>query len=600
MFTKFLAEHDPSEYHFRSDLFPTIEDRAFWEAYSSDEIIAKAEAELDYPWPIVKATDYIAFKESGDRLTMETVHFDRRQHLFLFAAAELKENKGRFLPQLVNGIFTICEESYWGVAAHAINRWVENFRIPTPAEPYFELFAAETAEHLAVIASILRKPLMTYCPEILDRIEYELRTRIRDPYVTRYDFNWMGYGIARINNWTPWILSNVATVFLLTEQDKRCKERAIRKMLFEMQKYYITIPSDGGCDEGTSYWGHAGASLFEFLYQLKCATDGKLDLFGNERVKHIAAYMKKAHIVSDTFINFADCHVTGRASLMPLLYGFARETKQPDLMNFAAAVWNEKRTAQSAVSYRYQNLRRAIYDAQFLHEMDRYPIRYPLHESYECLPDLQVGVIRAGNFALAAKGGTNDECHNHNDVGNFTLYDGTTPVLVDVGINTYSRVTFSSERYTIPWVRSVYHNLPTLNGVEQQNGAAFRADRFAVDQQSIHIDFANAYPSTAAVTSLTRTMMLSENGLILTDRFSFTGKAAVEEVLMSVLPVRVDGNTVVLDERYRITADDGQFRTEFVPFEDRLLESDWQCEGVTRIILSSDETTAVTITIEKL
>jgi hypothetical protein len=64
-------------------------------------------------------------------------------------------------------------------------------------------------------------------------------------------------------------------------------------MLSEIQCYYNTIPADGGCDEGPGYWGRAGASLFEFLYLLKCSTNGALDLFGDEKICMIADYLKK-------------------------------------------------------------------------------------------------------------------------------------------------------------------------------------------------------------------------------------------------------------------------------------------------------------------
>ena len=54
------------------------------------------------------------YKKSGDRLIMEDVHFDRRNHLVLFARAELKENKGRFplLPiyAIAYGVWRFCIE----------------------------------------------------------------------------------------------------------------------------------------------------------------------------------------------------------------------------------------------------------------------------------------------------------------------------------------------------------------------------------------------------------------------------------------------------------------------------------------------------------
>ena len=76
---------------------------------------------------------------------------------------------------------------------------------------------------------------------------------------------------------------------------------------------------------------------------------------------------------------------------------------------------------------------------------------------------------------LATKGGFNNESHNHNDVGTFSLYVNTIPVLIDAGVGTYTRQTFSSERYTIWTMQSNYHNLPMINGVPQSFGQNYKA-----------------------------------------------------------------------------------------------------------------------------
>jgi hypothetical protein len=72
---------------------------------------------------------------------------------------------------------------------------------------------------------------------------------------------------------------------------------------------------------------------------------------------------------------------------------------------------------------------------------------------------------------VAAKGGHNDESHNHNDIGNYVIYYNGQPVLIDVGRGTYTRKTFSSRRYDIWYNCSDYHNVPTINGVTQPAGA---------------------------------------------------------------------------------------------------------------------------------
>lgn len=599
MFRKFLKEHTFSEYRFRKDFFPTLQDRAFWENYQNDTCVQEAEAALDYRWPVILATDFMAFRKNADRIIMEDPHFDRRDHLTLFTLAELKENKGRFLPQIVNGMFAICEESYWGLSAH----WfAEIGNIPTPAEPYFDLFAAETAEHLAVICYLFEKELAEFCPEILDRVSWELERRIQAPYLTHCDYVWMGNVKKKVNNWNPWILSNLLTVFLLSEKEPRRLHRALEKMFGELQCYYDGIPSDGGCDEGTHYWGRAGASLFEFVCQLKEATAGALDLFGDEKLSRIAAYMKKMHVADAVFYNVADSHTYGKAEMLPLLFAFAEETKQKELANFAAAACAGRQLRADCLSHKVRTLRRLIYQSRALHRIENYPVTFPLHGAVEHLEDLQIAALRAGDLILHAKGGHNGESHNHNDVGSFSLYDGSTPVLVDVGIDTYTGLHFITEtRYTaVPWVRGACHNLPVINGVEQRYGKEFRADAFSVREGEISVSFAGAYPAEAGAEKLLRRLCLSGKGLTLTDHFSFTRNdhRAVAEVLMSVLPLRVEAEGLILGGRYRLRAPGGRIRTEYLPFADPILRRDWNCEGVTRIFLEFENTDKICIEVE--
>jgi hypothetical protein len=603
MFKKFLSEHSLSEYTFRDDLFPTVEDRAFWENFPNDTCIAEAEAALDYAWPVIKATDFMAYKQTGDRVIMENPHFDRRNHLVLFALAELKENKGRFLPQITNGLFAICEETFWGLSAHMPHHTYTLEDIPMPNEAYIDLFAAETAEHLASISRLLEKPLAAFCPRILERVDEELERRIRVPYPQRRDFVWMGYVKKNVNNWNPWIISNLLTVYLLTDKNTARVRRAVEKMMVELQVYYDCVPADGGCDEGPGYWQRAGASLFECLYQLKCATNGALDLFADEKIGRIAAYMKSVHIAADYFVNVADAHAKGLGVYMPLLYGFARETKQPDLANFSVAAYCEQTCEQSPTEHTNRTLRRLIYNAQFLKEMQHHTPHFPLHGAVEYLPDLQLAVLRRGEMSLSAKGGHNKESHNHNDVGSFALYEGVTPVLVDVGIDTYTRDHFSSRRYIkVRWVRSAYHNLPLINGAEQKNGREFCAKRFAVSEEGLDVSFAAAYPCEAEVSEVTRALRWTANGVRICDRFVFTGeRKRVCEVLMSILPVREEADAVIIGGRYRITAKGAKISTEQVLFEDkRRLEDDWKTDRVTRILFDFEGAEEICIKVEKI
>ncbi|MBP0575285.1 heparinase II/III family protein, partial [Mycobacterium tuberculosis] len=82
-------------------------------------------------------------------------------------------------------------------------------------------------------------------------------------------------------------------------------------------------------------------------------------------------------------------------------------------------------------------------------------------------PSVGVLVARDDRFALAVKAGDNGDSHNHNDTGSITLYKDGRPVLIDVGVESYTQKTFSPRRYEIWTMQSAYHNLPTFAGVMQ-------------------------------------------------------------------------------------------------------------------------------------
>ena len=74
-----------------------------------------------------------------------------------------------------------------------------------------------------------------------------------------------------------------------------------------------------------------------------------------------------------------------------------------------------------------------------------------------------------------------------------------TPVLIDAGVGTYTRQTFSNERYTIWTMQSNYHNLPTINGVPQKNGKQYKAQNIQVGKNRFSLDISKAYPEAAKV-----------------------------------------------------------------------------------------------------
>ncbi|MDE6121989.1 MAG: heparinase, partial [Duncaniella dubosii] len=100
---------------------PSYYDRDGWEAFlgdSRDTYIKRGEKALNHTWPRVKATDYLEFERSGNRIVMETPLNDNNNAVANLLMAELAEGKGRFIDQLINGVYAAAEMTSWALSAH--------------------------------------------------------------------------------------------------------------------------------------------------------------------------------------------------------------------------------------------------------------------------------------------------------------------------------------------------------------------------------------------------------------------------------------------------------------------------------------------------
>src|SRR5690606_18179290 len=160
-------------------------------------------------WPALPATLFMEYARNGNRRNFERASFARRGALEGLITAECVEGSGRFIDDIVNGIWAICEESFWGVPAHNAVHGLPGSPLPDTADPIIDLFAAETGALLAFAHYLLKSRLDGVSELIADRIVRETKARIIDPFLERDDFWWMGLvGDRWVNNWNPWCTSN--------------------------------------------------------------------------------------------------------------------------------------------------------------------------------------------------------------------------------------------------------------------------------------------------------------------------------------------------------------------------------------------------------
>ncbi len=491
--------------HFQGNLhsFQPYPQAALREAYENlptkikEDIISEGESYLHYSYPAICATDFMNFKRTGNRVAFEDIYFARRHALNGLVLAECVEHKGRFLDDIINGIFAICEESAWQLPPHnSYMRSEPQYILPDATRPVLDLFACETGAMLAYVAYLLQDELNAVSPFIVKRIQHELDTRIITPYLT-WHFWWMGKEDEEMCNWTVWCTQNVLlTAFTIPFADNVRKE-VFHKAAASCDYFLKDYGDDGCCDEGAQYYRHAGLCLFGAMNILDEISGGAFtSLYQWEKIKNIASYILNVHVDDKYYFNFADCSaIAGRSGAREYLFGKA--TKQAPLMQFAAkdfqadAKLYTDEVNRLNLYYRLQT----IFTYEELMSVDA---STPVFHKDIFYPSVGLFIVRSDNLSLAVKSGDNADSHNHNDTGSFTLYKNGQPVFVDIGVESYCEKTFSSHRYEIWTMQSGYHNLPTLNGLDEKDGKEYCATQVKASLEGeipgIFMELACAYP----------------------------------------------------------------------------------------------------------
>ena len=297
--------------------YPSYNDREAWLQIPEvirKKTIAGGEKFLGYKWPTITATMYLEFTRSGDRTAVDRPNSERAEALQTLVLAELMEGKGRFLDDIINGVFVFCEQSYWGSSAHFYlynyGGSIENPTtvVPDKDDPVIDLVVADRAADLAWIWYYFHNEFDKISPVISRRLKDEIKKKVLNPFYERYDMWWItGWGEGNVNNWTPWCNFNMLTCILLIEDDPVKKEDGIYKTMSSVDLFINSYADDGGCSEGPSYWSVAGGKLFDYLDLLNSSTKGRINIFDNELIKNMGRYIYRAYISKgDYFINFAD------------------------------------------------------------------------------------------------------------------------------------------------------------------------------------------------------------------------------------------------------------------------------------------------------
>ncbi len=490
--------------------YPLYKDRKAWgkiDADLRDRLILAGEKSLKHAWKPDLASDYLAFKRTGDILTGRENH----RALQALTMAELVEGKGRFIDSIIDGVWFLCETS-WIHSAH-LSFQKDRSGLPDRDEPTLELVVADIGAQLAWTYFFFKEEFDNVSPLINKRIIQEVKKRLIEPYFERSDYWWMGFTNEQVNNWNPWINYNVLQALMLIEENPRRVQDGMWKLMRSVDFFFDMYKDDGACDEGPTYWGGACGYLVQFLDLLYNVTGGKVDVFDNQLLKNMARYIYTVHIGGNYFVNFADS--SPKVNVSPgIVYKFGKLINDQNMMSFAASQAKGNNSFKNGVNGFFST---ALDEVFIYDDIINTKCEEPLVGTH-LFPETQICVGRDEDgsiegFFFAAKGGHNQESHNHNDVGSCILYYNGEPVLIDVGVGRYTRQTFGPERYSIWTMQSGYHNLPTINGFDQNNGRQYIAKNQLYinkkDKVVYQVDISDAYPEESNVDKWERTYILN-------------------------------------------------------------------------------------------
>ena len=500
--------------------------------------IAFGERYLKKDWSCLPVSVFAEYKKTGNRTHYEGLMFDKRRQLAALVMAELMEGRQRFMPDIMNGLMSTLEETWWGLPAHY------GTEVPRTEDQNVDLFNAETAALIAYTRHVLSDEIERFSPLLVQRIDQEISRRILQPAV-KTNYWWKTAGM----NWNPWICSNWLACVLFCEHDDGRRQTALDQIEKACEAFMAAYPDDGGCDEGPHYWDRAAASLFETLYLLQNISLTPHPSPLTSKLRAMESYIYKMYIGNGYAVNFADAHGNRAMLNINIGYPFGLLTGDKTMCQYAAWVGQQEDILHQAAqlynkSGNWPSLGRELIFLKHIQAFLREEPREP-HLNEVWLPDLQIMIAR--DPFVAMKGGHNGESHNHNDVGSFIVYcqeptakgqKPIVPLFIDPGVGEYTSKTFSGQRYDIWTMQSDYHNLPRINGYSQRDGKQYKARIVSHKSGQLTLDISGAYPAEAQVRHWYRTVKLHKGKQVeIIEDFDLQNYLAPTQ-LMFITPVK--------------------------------------------------------------
>lgn len=535
---------------------------SFREQYKN-QVRILADQMRDEAMPPLTEELFALFETTGNRLQYENVYFRRRKFLAVYGVAACMFQRQEDIKKLAEVAEEICAEECWALPAHVNRKEDIEWRITV------DLFASETAQALAELVSFVDAllPKEHRLPEgLCTKVREEIERRVFTPFfrsVPNYgcwecsDHNWNAVCAGSIGS---------ACIYLMEGKEDERLLGCIKRLCHSLTFYLDGFKEDGACMEGIGYFTYGMTYFVGFAEQLLRYSKGAINLFDNEKVRRIACFQQKMYFRSGKTVSFSDGEQAAkfRMGLTSFLASQYPEVSLPGSStadmgdSFASKVSAQNNPLaadfESDSCYRFMGLLR---DYIWTEGLPASKTQHVLSDAvppqkaaarHDVLPDAQWSICEStAGAAMAVKGGTNGEPHNHNDVGSFFYLAGDAFLLTDLGAGEYTKDYFGERRYDILCNSSFGHNVPIIDGSGQKAGAEYRASEFEADGNgTTRVEFAGAYEKGTVNCLIRETRFDLDTGVLsVSDTYDLPeGTESFTEQLVTQGEVGIEGHIV--------------------------------------------------------
>jgi hypothetical protein len=495
-----------------------------------DEITKEWEKLQTKPYTHLSFQNFLLYHKTGNRLKYEEQYFLRRKELLVTGLYAIINRSEVAIKKLEEVIFLVLQEYTWALPAH-LN---PNFRKKEEITGCIDLFSAETAQTLAEIVYQLKDELT---PELITFINEEIELRIFKPLNGKC-WHWEQLE----NNWSAVIAGSIGMAALRLIEDKERLNSILKRLRTSFESFLRGFGEDGACVEGISYWTY-GFGYYTYFAQTLAEVMNDNSYFELPKVKEIAKFPYYAEISNGKFLPFGDCNQTPVPSgLLSFL---------SDKFNVEVPNIEKVSTLNSDHCYRFATM---IFNLKYsmpkTFESNKKSIHFFKNRQWLIAND------REHNIFFAAKGGRNDESHNHNDLGHF-VYGSSHLPLTDLGAGEYTKDYFNKDkRYTYFVNSSLSHSVPIINGKLQQAGS-YESKLVEFKESNSEVIFClelkEAYSENVELLSFIRKFTLDKTTFELNIKDSFKFSSANNEIIENF----ITQGEVILSENKAFINDNG-------------------------------------------